>query len=85
MELTVEQFQKEFKEVKEMVNSIYTLLAGHQHDESLGLIHWKKEAEKRIERLERFKEKIIWVAIGMSIPTGLGFFKIVQFIVGYIR
>lgn len=84
-EITMDKFEKEFTDLKEKVNVIYQYIVGHEHDEAVGLIHWKKESEKRITALEKFKDKLMWVGIGVSIPTGLGFFKIVEFIIEAIQ
>ena len=83
--ISMEKFEKEFTDLKDKVNVIYQYIVGHEHYEAVGLIHWKKESEKRINALEKFRDKTMWVGIGMSIPTGLGFFKIVEFIIKAIQ
>lgn len=83
--INMEDFRKEFADLQQKVTEIYQILIGHQHDEAMGLLYWKKESEKRILKLEKFRDKLIWIAVGMSIPTGLGIFKIVQIIVQYVK
>lgn len=84
-EFTMEKIEQEIADLKEMVKDLHRLLVGHEHDEAVGLLHWKKESEKRITTLEKFKDKIIWVGIGMSIPGGLGVFKIVEYLLKVIQ
>lgn len=79
-EFKMDKFEKEFTDLKDKVNVIYQYIVGHEHDKAVGLIHWKTESEKRLKTLEGFRDKLIWIGIGMSIPTGLGVLKIIQFV-----
>lgn len=79
-EFKMDKFEKEFTDLKDKVNIIYNYIVGHEEDKSIGLIHWKMESEKRLKSLEQFRDKLVWIGIGMSIPTGLGVLKIIQFV-----
>lgn len=75
----VDALQRELRAVNDKLNSIITLLNGHELDtDSGGLVHKVNSIESRIFDVERFKDRITYVALGMAIPASWGIIDIVS-------
>lgn len=67
---------QEVAEIKQMVKDIHHVVIGSEHDKDSGLLKRVKDLESDVEGLQKFNNKLVWVAIGMTIPAvyGLGEF-----------
>lgn len=75
----MDTLKKELQQVNDKLNSIITLLNGHELDsDSGGLVHKVNIAESRIAKVEQFKDRITYVAVGMAIPASWGIIDIVS-------
>jgi hypothetical protein len=71
MAYAMEKMQEDIHKLTKMVEDIYRLIAGHELDRESGIMHQVKDHEERLTSLEKYKEKIIYIAIGLSISIGL--------------
>ena len=73
------ELEEQVKSLDQKVTKILYLLSGTDLDPSQGFINQfvadrrEREAlELRIEKLERLKDKAIWVLAGVALPAGYG-------------
>jgi hypothetical protein len=89
MEDHINQLSKDLEEVMGDVKSILYILTGTEHDSTTGLLNrfaeQKIEAatkiqilEKRVDKLEKWKDRIIWAGLGMALPAGYGIVDIIH-------
>lgn len=72
MENVTTQMQQDIHELKELVQKLYTIIAGHELDKESGLVSQVKDHEARIKKIETFKDRVLWLGIGMIFPAGYG-------------
>lgn len=73
-------------EIHKNVNLMVILLRGNEFDKSDGgMIGDQNEMKRRLERLERFKDKMTWVFVGAGLVTGLNLVQLVDLIVSAIK
>jgi hypothetical protein len=84
MAYAMEKMQEDIHRLTKMVEDIYRLMAGHELDKESGIIHQVKDHEERLTLLEKYKDKMVYIGIGLAIATGLsagigaaGIFKII--------
>lgn len=78
--MTMEQeIQKQVREVNDKVSRILIMLIGNEYDkDDKGFIGQVNHLEKRVEVLEKWKDRAIWVFIGMGIPSGVGIWQLLN-------
>lgn len=84
IELEIEKLSDKIDTVSNKVDKMYQLMIGHELDESSGYVSKIKALEHQVNDLVEFKKRIIWIGFGMSIPTGLGVFKIIEYVLKFI-
>lgn len=83
------QFTKDLEELKLDVKEILWLLTGTEHDATTGLLNrfaqQKVESatkvqvlEKRVDKLEKWRDRIVWAGLGMALPAGYGIMDIIH-------
>lgn len=82
VELQVENLTKKVDTMSHKVDKMYDLLVGNELDSSTAYVTKIQNLEKAVKDLSDFKQKMIYVAIGMSIPTGAGLIQIIGFLFG---
>lgn len=85
IELELEKLSTKIDTVSQKVDKMYQLMIGHELDEDSGYVAKIKTLEHQVSELLEFKKKIVWIGIGMSVPTGLGVFKIIQYVLTFIK
>lgn len=69
-------------QVNKNVNLMVILLRGNEFDSNdRGMIGKQSEQDRRIDRLEKFKDKMIWVMVGAGMIGGVNLFQLVGAIV----
>lgn len=58
------------------VDQILDILVGNGLTEEKGLVGKVDEVDERIKKLEKFKDKALWILMGMALPGGVGVAKI---------
>ena len=82
----METLKKELQQVNEKLNSIITLLNGHELDnEAGGMVQRVHLIDNRLNRLESFKDRVIYVCIGASIPASWGIIDIIGKVISAVR
>ena len=76
--MELEDIKKQISDVNETVNEIYGVLIGSEHDKESAFLSRVKVLESEVKLLKEFKQRIIYISIGMSIPSTYGVFKIVS-------
>lgn len=71
MEHVMEKMQQDIHKLTKMVEDIYTLIAGHELNKDSGMMHQVKDHDERITVLEKYKDKMVYIGIGLAIATGL--------------
>lgn len=71
VENVMEKMQEDIHRLTRMVEDIYRLIAGHELDKDSGMIHQVKDHEERITILEKYKDKQIYMGLGLAIAMGL--------------
>ena len=79
--------EEQVKAIDKKVTTIIHLLTGTDLDKSQGFLHQFEEQvqvigvlQKRIEKLEKWKDRIIWILVGLALPTGYGIAGILNFL-----
>jgi hypothetical protein len=85
-EKKMETLKKELELVNKQLNSILTLLKGHELDnEEGGMVGQVHGIDKRLVKIETFKDRVIYVAIGVSIPASWGIIDIISKVITAVR
>lgn len=93
MEDNTTQIKADLEEVRTDVKAILYLLTGTEYDTTQGLLHrfeYEKlksvtlleRMEKRVEKLEKWKDKVIWAGLGMALPAGYGIIDLLHVFFG---
>lgn len=85
LEEKLEHLSDKIDLVSQKVDKMYHLMIGHELDQDSGYVSKMKLLENQVKDLIEFKKKIIWIGFGMSIPTGLGVFKMIEFFIKLIQ
>lgn len=77
--------EKSIGELKGDMKIIKDLLVGNEFDEDSGLIERIKQLErklegfdKRLSAVEKWKDRLVAIFLGTSIPTGYGILEIIK-------
>lgn len=77
-----DQVEKVGEEVAKQTNNISTiliLLTGNKIDrDDKGIVGKINSIEKRVETLEKWKDRVFWIVIGMSFPAGVGTWELLS-------
>lgn len=74
-----QQVKEKVDEIGEKVTSILTLLRGNVLDKNdQGVIGTVDDLVKRVTALEKWKDRIVWMFIGMGIPASVGIVEILK-------
>lgn len=82
LENELQELKKDLAEIAHSVHSILTLLKGNDLDTANGMVEKLHACDMRLARVEDFITKIKWVAIGATIPAGVGILEILKVIFG---
>lgn len=76
------KFGEEFSKQNNNLTTILILLTGNKLDrDDKGIVGKQNDLEKRIEALEKWKDRIFWIVIGMSFPAGVGTWELISGII----
>ncbi len=74
-----EQLKHKVDDIDNKVTSILTLLRGNALDKNdPGVIGAVDDLIKRITNLEKWKDRIVWMVIGMGVPASVGIVEILR-------
>ena len=82
IQLEITKLSNKFDAMSQKVDKMYQLMIGHELDEDSGYVTKIKTLEKQVNELVEFKKRIIWIGLGMSIPSGVGVWQIIQYLIG---
>lgn len=69
------------EKVNKNVSLMVILLRGNEFDSNdRGMIGKQSEQDRRIDRLERFKDKMIWVMVGAGVIGGLNLIQVIEMV-----
>jgi hypothetical protein len=69
----------EVDELKMKLDEVLSLLRGNILDKSdNGFIGSVNDLEKRVSTLEKWKDRIVWLFIGMGLPASVGVIEILK-------
>lgn len=69
----------EVDELKKKLDEVLSLLRGNILDKNdNGFIGSVNDLEKRVTTLEKWKDRIVWMIIGMGIPASVGMIEILK-------
>lgn len=69
----------EVDELKKKLDEVLSLLRGNTLDKSdSGFIGSVNDLEKRVSTLEKWKDRIVWMMVGMGIPASIGVVEILK-------
>lgn len=81
----MDEIRLEIRELNRNVTSVITLLKGSEFDSDTGMIATMKAQEKeiellnkRVDKLEKWRDRGIAAALGMALPSGYGIFEIIK-------
>ena len=70
---------QEVDELKKKLDEVLSLLRGNILDKNdQGFIGSVNDLERRMSNLEKWKDRIVWMFIGMSIPASIGIVEILR-------
>jgi hypothetical protein len=77
----IDGVEEKIGNIDKNVNLMVILLRGNEFDSSdRGMIGKQTEQDRRIERLEKFKDKMIWVMIGAGVIGGLNLVQVIDMV-----
>jgi hypothetical protein len=69
----------EIDELKKKLDEVLSLLRGNTLDKNdQGFIGSVNDLEKRVTSLEKWRDRIVWMVIGMGIPASVGVVEILK-------
>lgn len=69
----------EVDELKKKLDEVLSLLRGNNLDKNdQGFIGSVNDLEKRMTSLEKWRDRIVWMVIGMGIPASVGVAEILK-------
>lgn len=75
----MDQLTDKVDDIDEKVTSILTLLRGNALDKSdNGIIGAVDSLERRLAILEKWKDRIVWMVLGMGLPASVGIMEILK-------
>lgn len=70
--------EKKIGDIDRKLDSVLLLLRGNELDkQDSGLVGTVNDIDERVIRLEKWKDRLIAIAIGMSVPAGIGLKEII--------
>lgn len=74
-----QQLKDKVDEIGEKVTSILTLIRGNVLDKNdQGVIGTVDDLIKRVTTLEKWKDRMVWMVIGMGLPASVGIMEILK-------
>lgn len=74
------ELEQKVEEINRKVDNILLLIRGNDlNKEDSGLVGTVNDIDERVIRLEKFKDRMIAVAIGMTVPAGIGIKEIFDY------
>jgi len=70
MEPVTQKLHEDIGKLTKMVEDIYKLIAGHELNREIGMIHQVKENKEKLETLEKEFTKVYYIATGISMAIG---------------
>lgn len=69
----------EIDELKKKLDEVLSLLRGNVLDKTdQGFIGSVNDLERRVTGLEKWRDRIVWMVIGMGIPASVGIVEILK-------
>lgn len=73
MKIELGKIQKDLTEVDDKVTGILAFLRGNELDkDDRGMVGTVNDLKKRVEYLEKWKDRIFYIMVGMALPAGVG-------------
>jgi hypothetical protein len=70
---------QEVDELKKKLDEVLSLLRGNNLDKNdQGFIGTVDDLQKRVTGLEKWKDRIVWMFLGMGIPASVGVVEILK-------
>lgn len=85
LNMELEDIKKQISNINETVNEIYCVLIGSEHDKESAFLSRVKVLETQVKSLTEFKQRMIYMAIGVSIPSTYGTFKIITTLLSFAK
>jgi len=67
------------------LDHLYRIIAGEELNEETSIVNRLKEAEKEIKTLQKFKDRIIYIMYGTTIPALYGTSKFFETIINLLK
>jgi len=69
----------EVEELKKKLDEVLSLLRGNTLDKNdQGFIGSVNDLEKRVSALEKWRDRLVWMVVGMGIPASVGIAEILR-------
>ena len=80
MEEQLKHLETQMNELGRKLDHVYRIITGEEFNEDTSVINRLKTVEQQVESLVKFKEKIMYVAIGAAAPALYGTGKFFELI-----
>jgi len=85
----IHEVKKELEAITKKVDAVLTILTGNEYDVTMGLLNrfgefanrmqvLEKQTEERLYKLEKWKDRVVWIAVGAGITSGGGVWLILS-------
>jgi hypothetical protein len=78
------------KEFGRTLDDLVHCIKGNEFDDDTGLVNKVKEnklelmmVNKRLEKLEKWKDRVVWILVGMGMPAGYGVIELIKTIIAH--
>lgn len=86
VEEKIETINDTVEDMNQNVNLVVMLLRGNEFDKNdNGMIGELNDYKKRLERLEKFKDRMFWILITAAGVTGLNLFQLIDLVVKALK
>lgn len=82
MGMDANELEKKIVGIEKSLSKVLSLLGGNDLDkDDNGIVGTVSEHDKRIENLEKWKDRFVWTVIGLGLPSGIGVYEILKKII----
>ncbi len=82
----ISYIKREVNILNSKVDRLLELIRGNDLDvNDLGILGIVNSNKNKIEKLEKLKDKFVWILIGMSMPTSFGILQVIGWLYDKMR
>jgi hypothetical protein len=85
MEEQLKHLENQMNELGRKLDHVYRIITGEEFNEETSVVARLKKVEQQVESLIKFKEKLMYIAIGAAAPALYGTGKFFELILNLLK